>query len=505
MLEIPTLDINPTSRDLRVNGTLVAIGARAFDVLLHLHSNSDRVVSKQELLETVWGGLAVEEGNLTVQISTLRKVLGSRAIATVPGVGYKLAIGAAPDYERAQTGPPLPEKPSLAVLPFANLTGRPDQDYLMDGIVADLASALNRISGIFVVSTTSSFAYKGRVVSLADVGASLGVRYILEGSIQQAGETLRITVQLSEAENSRTIWSDRFTGTTADIFYLQDVISEKTVAAIEPSLLFEESRRARAKPTESLQAYDLTLQAAPLVLRVSSLDDFRQAVEILDRALALDPDYALAKALKVRAHMMAAGSRAISHAEGAAAIPLARELLDAHQSDPLVLACAGHLMAYLGDELTMGIQTLETAKSLNPNSVFVRVSSGWINAYTGRYTEAIADFEHAYRINPLDPNLGHCRSGHGFCLFGLRDYEGAVSMLEKALADDPGFGTTEQALGAAYELAGRPVEAQRVIARYLKAHPKNTIAYYLRTTPFRDEDLRTRMAAGLRAAGVPEG
>ncbi|MFN3144645.1 MAG: winged helix-turn-helix domain-containing protein [Paracoccaceae bacterium] len=486
-------------------GEPVPLGARAFDVLAHLNAHADRVVTKQELLETVWGGLAVEEGNLTVQISALRKVLGAKAIATVPGVGYKLATGPEPAHRPVQEGPPLPEKPSLAVLPFANLTGRPDQDYLIDGIVADLASALNRVSGIFVISTTSSFAYKGRVVSLAEVGVSLGVRYILEGSIQQAGETLRITVQLTEAESGRNIWSDRFTGTTADIFDLQDVISEKTVAAIEPSLLFEESRRARAKPTASLQAYDLTLQAAPLVLRVSSLADFREADEILDRALALDPDYALAKALKVRAHVMAAGSRAISHAEGAAALPVARDLLDAHQSDPLVLAYAGHMMAYLGDEPEMGIHALETAKSLNPNSVLVRVSSGWINAYVGRYAEAIADFEHAYRINPLDPNLGHCRSGHGFSLFGLGDYAGAVSLLEKALADDPGFGTTEQALGAAYELAGRPVEAQRVIARYARTYPSNTIAYYLRTTPFRQEDFRMRMVAGLRAAGLPEG
>ena len=505
MLEIPRLKIDPATRDLWVNDAPASIGARAFDVLVHLQTHSDRVVSKQELLETVWEGLTVEDGNLSVQISALRKLLGSKAIATVPGVGYKLVTASEQTHGQTQAGPPLPDKPSVAVLPFTNLTGRPDQDYLIDGIVADLASALNRVSGIFVVSTTSSFAFKGRVVSLADVGTSLGVRYLLEGSIQQAGEMLRITVQLSEAETGRTIWSERFTGTVADIFDLQDIISEQTVAAIEPSLLFEESRRARAKPTESLQAYDLTLQAAPLVLRVSSLADFRQAVEILDRALALDPDYALAKALKVRAHVMAAGSRAITHAEGAVAIPLAREILDVHQSDPLVLAYAGHMMAYLGGELAMGIQTLETAKSLNPNSVLVRVSSGWINAYAGRYAEGIADFEHAYRINPLDPNLGHCRSGHGFCLFGLKDYEGAVSLLEKALADDPGFGTTEQALGAAYEMAGRPLEAQRVIARYMKTWPGNTIAYYLRTTPFRDEDFRLRMASALRAAGVPEG
>jgi len=169
----PSFELRRADRDVLANGAPMTLGARAFDVLAFLDAHSDRVVSKQELLEQVWGGLAVEEGNLTVQISTLRKVLGARAIATVPCVGYKLATGTpAP----SPSGLALPDTPSLAVQPFANLTGRPDQDYLVDGIVTELIVALTRISGLFVIAATSSFRYKSWVVDLSDVGRKLGVR-----------------------------------------------------------------------------------------------------------------------------------------------------------------------------------------------------------------------------------------------------------------------------------------------------------------------------------------
>jgi TolB-like protein len=191
------IDISAATREVRIDGTAVALGARAYDVLAYLDAHSDRVVSKAELLEQVWGGLAVEEGNLTVQISTLRKALGPKAIATVPGMGYKLAVEAKPDAR--PDGPALPDIPSLAVLPFSNLTAKPDQDYLVDGIVTELIAALTKVPGLFVIAATSSFAYRGRAVQLADVGRELGVRYVLEGSVQQAGTALRITVQLVEA------------------------------------------------------------------------------------------------------------------------------------------------------------------------------------------------------------------------------------------------------------------------------------------------------------------
>lgn len=494
--------LDKNARSFEINGQAVSVGARAFDVLAFLCDHSDRVVSKQELLEQVWGGLAVEEGNLTVQISTLRKLLGSDAIATVPGVGYKLVLGAGKAL--VADGPELPQKPSMAVLPFANLTADPATDYLVDGIVSDLISAVSRVPGIFVIAASSSFKYKGQIVSLKDVGTELGVRYLLEGSIQLGGDQLRITTQLVEAQTGHAIWSERFVGTTQDIFTLQDQITERTAAALELNVMFAEAGRARGAATDSIGAYDLCLQAAPLAMRVSTRQDFDEAVDLLDRALDLDPDYAFAKALRVRAHIMATGARVMTHDEGSAALPMAYALLDGRQSDPLVLAYAGLMVAFLGDDHALGYRSIQQAKSINPNSVLVRVSSAWVGAYTGFYQAAIEDAEFAYRLNPLDPNIGHCRAAHGYALMGLKSYQAAVEWLEKAIADDPGFGTTLQALASAYELAGQHEKAFDTLRLYLQQTPYYTIAIYEATTPFIEPDLRRNVREALRAAGLPE-
>jgi TolB-like protein len=495
--------IDRGARSFQVAGQPVQVGARAFDVLAFLDDHSDRVVSKHELLEHVWGGLAVEEGNLSVQISALRKLLGTDAIATVPGVGYKLTQGK-PEQPLVE-GPSLPQKPSVAVLPFANLTADGATDYLIDGIVADLISVVSRVPGIFVIASSSSFKYKGEVVSLRDVGTELGVRYVLEGSIQLAGDQLRITTQLVEAQTGHTIWSERFAGTTQDVFALQDLITERTAAALELNVMFAEAGRARQAPTHDVRAYDLCLQAVPLAMRVSTKADLAQTLDLLDRALALDPDYAYAKALKIRAYMMAAAARAVTHDEAREGLPLAQALLDGRQSDPLVLTYAGHLMAYLGGEPDLGYRSIQQAKSINPNSVLVRVSSAWCGAYLGYYQAAIEDAEFAYRLNPLDPNLGHSRSAHGYALLGLGAYNEALELLEKALADDPAFGTTLQTLVAAYELAGDHEKAVEILALYLRQTPYFTLATYEATTPFLDPILRKRCADAMRAAGVPEG
>jgi TolB-like protein len=495
--------IDKNARSFELAGQSVQVGARAFDVLAFLDNHADRVVSKQELLEHVWGGLAVEEGNLSVQISALRKLLGADAIATVPGVGYKLTQGRV--TQPSVDGPALPQKPSVAVLPFANLTADGATDYLVDGIVADLISVLSRVPGIFVIASSSSFKYKGEVVSLRDVGTELGVRYVLEGSIQLAGGQLRITTQLVEAQTGHTIWSERFVGTTQDVFALQDQITERTAAALELNVMFAEAGRARRAPTDDVRAYDLCLQAVPMAMRVSTQADLDKTLDFLDRALALDPDYAYAKALKVRAYMMAAAARAVTHEAARAGLPLANALLDGRQTDPLVLAYAGHLMAYLGGEAELGYRAIQQAKSINPNSVLVRVSSAWCGAYLGYYQAAIEDAEFAYRLNPLDPNIGHCRAAHGYALMGLGAFREAVTWLEKAIADDPGFGTTLQALATAYELAGQHKKAVDAMELYLRQTPYYTLAIYYATTPFIEPILKLRVAEAMRAAGLPEG
>ncbi len=494
--------IDLAARRLEVGGESVLLGARAFDVLAYLQTHGDRVVSKQELLDGVWNGLAVEEGNLTVQISALRKILGPRAISTVPGVGYKLTAGSEP--APTPKGPDLPDKPSLAVLPFANLTRQPDNDYLVDGIVSDLVSSLSRIPGIFVIATSSSFHYKGKAVVLADVGAELGVRYVLEGSIQLGGNRLRITTQLVEAGNGHTIWTERFEGSTEDVFDLQDQIAQRTAGALEVKLILAEADRARTKPTDSVQAYDLCLQAAPLVFRVATREVFQAAVALLDQALALDPDYRQAKSLKVRAFMMAAGARAITYEEGREGLQLAQDLLDGRTDDPVVLANAGHMMAYLGRKPELGHKVLQRADALNPNSVHVLASAAWVADYLGRYEAAMGYCERAYRLNPLHPNTAHARSAHGYALIGLGRYDEAVTVLEAANAEDPGFGSTQHALIVACELAGQHDKALEISALYRTANPDYTIRTFQENSPFTDPVFRSRVVEAFRKVGHPD-
>ncbi len=485
-------------------GAPVPLGARAFDVLAHLNAHADRVVGKAELLEEVWGGLAVEEGNLTVQISTLRKVFGPRAIATVPGVGYKLAIApAAP--ERPAEGPGLPDTPSLAVLPFADLTGRPDQTHLVDGIVTDLIAALSRVHGLLVIAATSSFAFKGKAVDLGDLGRRLGVRYVLEGAIQQSGDRLRITVQLVEAESARTLWSERFTGSTGELFELQDTIAELVCGVIEPALMVAEALRAAAKPTENLAAHDLCLRALPGALRPSSADMFRTSVDLLERAIALDPGYDLAKAWTCRAYLVARGARWIEKEETRAAVgALARSLLHTRSQDPLVLAFAGFTDAYLNEDRDMAVRAVRQAVRMAPNSVLVLNAAGWIEYYVGNYDTASAHLRRAIRLDPVGHIGAHSRNCLGISEALAGRLEEAASILEDCLAEEGPNGGNLMPLINTYWDLGRTDDARRLVPQLLAAMPGFSRTREVRDFAISDTPARERIAACFEALGLPE-
>jgi TolB-like protein len=495
-------EIRRETRDVMVDGSSVPLGARAFDVLAYLDAYSDRVVSKRELLDHVWGGLSVEEGNLTVQISALRKVLGGRAIATVPGVGYNLTPAAAP-LSTAE-GPSLPDFPSLAVLPFANITGQPDQDYLVDGIVTDLIAALTRVPGLFVIASTSSFRYRGRAVDLADVGRELGVRHVLEGLIQQAAASLRITVQLVEAASGRAFWSERFSGPTDDIFDLQDRIAECVAAAIEPTLRSAEALRLREKPQQDLRAYDLCLRAEPNMRPTSKPEDFRRAIALQDEAVALDPGYAHARALRCRAYNVAASARFIAVADCGVAVADARALLASGSSDPLTLTYAGHTVAYLDQGAEEGLVALRKAKMLNPNSVAVLLSSGWVHAYVGHFDTALADLERALRLNPLDPESGFVHMTLGTILLGLGQIEAAIGVREQSCHEAPTHGSTVFSLVMAYWAAGRMDDARRMGDQLRIIRPDITISETLSVSPWRPAQYRQLIRNAMRGAGIPD-
>ncbi len=495
--------LDAKTRELHVDGNLVPLGARAFDVLAFLATHQDRVVSKQELLETVWGGLAVEEGNLSVQISTLRKLLGASAIATVPGVGYKLTAG--DDPAQAAPGPDLPDIPSLAVLPFVNLTGQASQDYFVDGIVTELIGALSKISGLFTIAATSSFAYKGHAVHLPDVGQELGVRYVLEGSIQQSGQALRISLQLAEAVTGRAIWSERFAGTLDEIFELQDRLTENVAAAIEPTLRSAEAIRSREKPRNDLRAYDLCLQVEPIIRFTSKPADFARAFDLLDQAVTLDPDYAYAKALRCWAYTGACGGRFISVKDAAHILPDAYELLNSGTNDAAILTYAAHTVAYLDKGAEIGLVAIRRAKSLNPNSVSTLCSSGWIHAYLGQFETALVDIERALRLNPLDPSHGFAREAFGPIMLGLGRTDDAITMLEQSYFEAPTYGSTVFSLLCGYWRAGRLDDAKRMGRELLQINPEITLRYTLDSTPFKYPPYLQLFEDAMPACGIPEG
>ncbi len=493
--------LRPDTRDVLIDGTPVAIGARAFDVLAHLHAHADRVVSKAELLETVWGGLAVEEGNLTVQISALRKVLGAKAIATVPGVGYKLAMGAAP---AAATGPALPDKPSLVVLPFANLSGTSDNAYLVDGLVTDIIANLSRLSALYVIAASTSFRFRGQPVDVADLSRQLGVRYAVEGSVQQAGPSLRVTVQLIEAETGRTIWSERFAGEVGNVFELQDEISARVAGAVEPKLMFAEAGLAQAKPTEDLKAYDLVLRALPHVYRTPTIEDFRKGVALLDQAIARDPGYAMAKAWKVRAYLIARGARMISWQENLEVAPLARDLLAEAGDDPLVLVFAGQFHAFSGWGQQEGAEAVRRAQRLCPNSALVNLSAGWPLSYIGAYDEAIRSFEAGIRLDPLGDMAIYCRMGAAMCHLLAGRPATAIEIGEQVVGELPSYGTGVMFLLLAYWASGRTDDARRMADELRRIVPDISLGETLESSPYRRPEQRQVTIDAFRGVGLPD-
>jgi TolB-like protein len=497
----PEFTIHPERREVVLAGQTVPLGARAYDVLAHLDAHSDRVVSKAELLEQVWGGLAVEEGNLTVQISALRKVLGAKAIATVPGVGYKLAIGTT--SEAPPKGPALPDKPSLAVLPFANLTGRAEQDYFVEGLVSELIAALSRIPALFVIAGGSTFALRGQSVDLSDVGRQLGVRYLLDGAIQQAGDQLRITVHLIEAETARTIWTDRFTGATQDVFDLQDRLTEAVAFAIEPNVLFAESARAERK-TSNLGAYDLCLRAAPLAYRMTKIEDFEKARGLVEQAVALDPDYADAKALLCRLYSWACAGRYISFDAARVCVPICEEVLDTPEVDPLSATIAVHALAFLDGQQRRGVSVSQRMVQRLPNSSILLTSAGWMQVYVNDGDSALALFERSVRLNPLDPFAHFTKAGIGTAHAVMGRHDEAIPWAEQALAEVPGNGTAIQNLMVNYWHAGREADARKLAAQLRARAAPTTIAGYRKNVPYLPGRYLDDIFEAFRAVGLPE-
>ena len=395
----------------------------------------------------------------------------------------------------------LPDKPSLAVLPFQNMSGDPEQEYFADGVVDDIITALSRVGWFFVIARNSSFTYKGKSVDIKQVSRELGVRYVLEGSMRKAANRVRITGQLIEAETGRHIWADRFEGALEDVFDLQDRITESVVGAILPSVQRAEIVRAHAKPTENLDAYDLYLRAVDRTVRASR-DGTAQAVSLLRRAIATDRNYALAKSYLSFVFVYRSTLRFDEPGEWEEAVALAADAIETARDDADTLRLAGHALSHFR-QWERGKVALDRAVRLNPNSAQVLNSAGWGSLHRCEPDPAIDFFHRAIRLSPLDPEMATMLWGLAVADLMNGKNEEALSLLDQAIHESPNNIAVYRAQILALVRLGRAEAARDAVQKILTLSPADRISAQ-RGGPYRDAAFAQEMAEALRLAGLPE-
>jgi adenylate cyclase len=403
--------------------------------------------------------------------------------------------------ERLSAAPPLPDGPSIAVLPFQNMSDDPDQDYFADGVVDEIITALSRFRDtLFVIARNSSFTYKGKVVDIKQVGRELGVRYVLEGSVRKAAGRVRIIGQLIDATTGLHLWADRFEGELSDIFALQDRITERVVAAIQPKVLQAEIDRAVRRPN-SLTAYDLCRRALPHLYSWTR-EGSAEASLLLSRALEIDRHYCLAATLAGSRHLIAVsqGWATDPKAELAEGVRLLRQALSIDGEDDAALSILGWATAAFFGDYDAAREMVDRAVALNPNSAMIWDQRGWTYQRAGQAEEAIRSFERANRLSPIDPMLFSRLTGTSVALIGLGRFDEALAAAKKALAEKQ----TAQAyrcLAAALTQLGREAEAKEMAAKLLEMEPDFRISEWVaRTGHWRSQ----AFIEGLRKVGLPE-
>jgi len=511
--------LDPERRELTRASGAVAIGPQVFDLLVHLLENRDRVVSKDDLIDTVWQGRIVSESTLASHINAVRQAIGDngqeqRLLKTIARKGFRfvgdvneIAAQAADIAEPPAAAPhlALPDRPSIAILPFVNLSGDPEQDYFADGIVEDIIIALSRIGWLFVIARNSSFTYKGRVIDVKQVGRELGVRYVLEGSVRKAANRLRMTGQLVDATTGGHLWADRYEGAVDDIFELQDRVTESVVGAIAHELERAEIERAKRKPTESLDAYDYYLRGMAS-FHAGSPANIDQALAHFRTAITLDPEYA-------SAYGMAAWCLFWRRLNGWTADPakdtedgalLARHAVDFGKNDAVALTRGGHALAHFIRDIDLGVDFLDKALVLNPNFAAAWFLSAYLRTWRGDPDEAIKRFEHAMRLSPLDSEMFRMQTGIAMAHLIAKRFDTACAWAEKAHRAVPIFVVSATVIAASCALSGRDEGGQRAMREVRKLDPALRLATLGAWLPFQRAADAALFIDGLRKAGLPE-
>jgi len=405
-----------------------------------------------------------------------------------------------------ESPPPLPDKPSIAVLPFQNMSGDPEQEYFADGMVEEITTALSRFKWLFVIARNSSFTFKGKAVDVKEVVRRLGVRYVLEGSVRKASGKVRITGQLIDAVTGAHIWADRFERDLTDVFALQDEVTVAVVSAIQPKLLQTEIAMAARRRSENLTAYDHYLRAMQQYY-LATREGLAEATRLAHRALELDARFGSVAALAANCHMLSImwGYADDPQFERKEAVRLLHLALSLDDGDPYTIAMAAMTSAYMIGDSESEIELADRAVALNPNSFTAWQARGWVYRNAGLAEEAVRSFERAIRMNPVGPQLPLTFVGMGYALIELGRFDEAIVAGKRAQRQNPSFSTTYRCLASAFAHLGRDGEAREAAARLLEADPAfTTISAFIARAPVLGKSGSKMLIEGLRKAGLPE-
>jgi adenylate cyclase len=497
-------------RELHRGAEVISITPQVFDLLEYLIQNRERVVSRDDLINAIWSGRIVSDAALTTRLNCARAALRDsgeeqRLIKTLPRKGFRFVGTVREERAPEATLKPtlaLPDKPSIAVLPFENMSGDVEQEYFADGIVEEIITALSRFKWLFVIARNSSFTFKDKAIDIKEVGNRLGVRYVLQGSVRKASGKIRIAGQLIDAISGATIWADRFERDMTDVFALQDEITVAVVSAIEPKLFQTEIALAARRRPENLTAYDFYLRATQQFYLMTR-EGLAEAIGLAHRALELDPRFGLVAALAASCHMnnVVLGYACDRRFERNEAVRLLHLALSIEEDDPDTIAKAAVISAFLVGDYEGAVEMADRAVALNPNSFQAWENRGWVYKLAELPDEAIRSFERAIRVNPVDPLLHLSLTGMGMAFIELRRFDEAIAAVKKALRQNPSYSAAYWCLASAFAHLGRDAEARGAAARLLEIDTAFTTS--ARIGRGRQSNAQV-LTEGLRKAGLPE-
>src|ERR1700730_43409 len=524
--------LDTSRQELSCGGEGVPVEPQVFDLLRYLLENRDRVVSKDDLFENIWESRIVSESTLTSRINAVRRAVGDsgrdqRLVRTIARRGFRF-IGevrvrdgeAPPEVRPEQIAPPPSghddaqpksglstvalaalDRPAIAVLPFTNMSGAPEQEYFSDGISEDIITALSKLRWFYVIARNSSFVYKAKSVHLKQIGEELGVGYVVEGSVRKDGDRVRITAQLNDVATGSHVWAERYDGSLADVFAVQDEITQAIVAAIEPQLSAAENFRSLGKAPDSMDAWDLVMRALSHYWRVTRQDNV-VAQALLEKAITIDPNYGQALGLLAASNMFSAH---MGWADMATVAPVSERAalaaIRVDSEDPwahYALGCV-HLFARRFED---SLAELELALRLNPNFSLAQGYYGLTLCYCGHWEEGASGAQRALRLSPHDPLAAVYCGIASYAQYVGRNYDEAMRLAREGIRQRGDFVGAHRVLTAAAGMAGQNAVAGAALQELRRVQPNISLEWIAKEMPIKQDAEREHYLEGFRRFGL---